>query len=435
VCFDVYEELTEGTEVPTRVPQEGRQSSENKATIVTYRDEFAKQEIMELAKAAGYSVQALLPQKVVIKSAYGVGVGKAAELFEIVSGNDSKTLIIDEKLSSSQANNLSKVTHVEVVDRERLILNIFARRATTTEAKLQVQLAELKYAMPRARDAVRFSVNGERAGFSGMGESAVDVKFKALKRQMVTIKQKLVNVQSFRKLQRVERRKLDIPFVSLAGYTSSGKTTLFNRMASESKEESPGLFTTLTTTTRAVAFGDQRKRIMLSDTVGFISRLPTYMVESFRSTLEELTYADLVLLMLDGSENDEAMMIKLRSCRETLDELKVEPKKILLVINKIDLMEKERAERMEEEELFRDLPVIKISAVSGAGLHQLKNRIMDATYGVYTPHTASLNQASGPTEAAAGAALPPSSFTGDTTHERVPDLVQTAGISGILKSH
>jgi GTPase len=360
---------------------EGRRAPENKATVVTYRDEFAKQEIMELAKAAGYTVQALLPQKVVIKSDYGVGVGKAAELFEIVSDNDSKTLIIDEELTSSQANNLSKVTHVEVVDRSRLILNIFAKRAMTTEAKLQVQLAELKYEMPRARDAVRYSVSGERAGFSGMGESAVDVKFMALKRQMVTIKQKLVKAQSFRKVQRVERRKLDIPFVSLAGYTSSGKTTLFNRMASESKEESPGLFTTLTTTTRAVAFGDARKKVMLSDTVGFISRLPTYMVESFKSTLEELTYADLVLLLLDGSESEEAMWIKLRSCRETLDDLKVDAKKILLVLNKIDLMEKERASRIEEHELFKGLAVIKISAVSGMGLHQLKNRIMDATYG------------------------------------------------------
>jgi GTPase len=365
---------------PRQAPGDGRQSAENKATVVTYRDEFAQQEILELAKAAGYKVQALLPQKVVLKSAYGVGVGKAEELFEIVSGNDSKTLIIDEELSSSQANNLSKVTHVEVIDRDKLILNIFARRATTTEAKLQVRLAELRYEMPRARDAVRYSVNGERAGFSGMGESAVDVKFRSLKRQMGTVRKKLEKAQSFRKLQRVERGKLHIPMVSLAGYTSSGKTTLFNRMTTESKEESPGLFTTLTTTTRAVAFSDPGKRIMLSDTVGFISRLPTYMVESFKSTLEELTHADLVLLLLDSSENEEAMRIKLRSCRDTLDQLKVDTKRTLVVLNKIDRVSRELAERIQEDELFQGLEVIKISAVSGAGLHQLKNRIMDLVY-------------------------------------------------------
>src|SRR5712692_1888408 len=308
----------------------------DKATIVTYPDEFAKNEIAELAKAAGYSVEALITQKQVVKSEYGVGVGKAQELKEIVSQNGSKTLIIDEELTSSQANNLSKVTHVEVVDRDKLILNIFARRATTIEAKLQVQLAELKYEMPRARDAVRYSANGERAGFSGMGESAVDVKFRALKRQMVTIRQKLEKSRSNRELYTVERRKLNMPFISLAGYTSSGKTTLFNRLASESKEESPKLFTTLSTTTRAVAFSDSRRKMMLSDTVGFISRLPTYMVESFKSTLDELKYADLVLLLIDVSEPLESIRIKLESCRETLNGLEVDPRKTLLVLNKID---------------------------------------------------------------------------------------------------
>jgi GTPase len=366
-----------------RPPQDLRRSSENRATIITYRDEFAQQEIKELAERAGYSVQALLPQKVVLKSEYGVGVGKAAELFEIVSDNDSKTLIIDEELTSSQANNLSKVTHVEVVDRDRLILNIFARRATTTEAKLQVQLAELKYEMPRARDAVRYSVDGERAGFSGMGESAVDVKFMALKRQMASVKQKLVKAQSYRQLQRVERRKLDLPFVSLAGYTSSGKTTLFNRLATEDKEESPKLFTTLTTVTRAVNLGDSKRSVMLSDTVGFISRLPTYMVEAFKSTLEELTYADLILLMLDASESEQAMRIKLQSCLDTLTQLNVESSKVLLVLNKVDLIDGQRARTIEEEPLFKDLSVVKISAASGTGLHQLRNRILSTAYG---PH-------------------------------------------------
>lgn len=362
-----------------RAPFERRRASENKATIVTYRDRFAQREITELAEAAGYSVQTLLPQKVVVKSEYGVGVGKAAELLEVVSDNDSKTLIIDEELTSSQANNLSKVTHVEVVDRDRLILNIFARRATTTEAKLQVQLAELKYEMPRVRDAVRYSVGGERTGFSGMGESAVDVKFMALKRQMTSVKEKLVRAQSYRKVQRVERRKLDLPFVSLAGYTSSGKTTLFNRLSAESKEESPSLFTTLTTTTRAVNLDDTMRRVMLSDTVGFISRLPTYMVEAFRSTLEELTYADLILLLLDASEDEEAMRIKLRTCLDTLGQLKVDSDRVLLVLNKIDIIEDQRARAIEEEPLFKDLSVLKISAVSGAGLHQLRNRILSRT--------------------------------------------------------
>jgi GTPase len=354
--------------------------STDKATIVTYPDEFAKREITELASAAGYSVQALVTQKRVVKSEFGVGVGKAEELREIVRENGSKTLIVDESLTSSQAFKLATVTRVEIVDRDRLVLNIFAKRATTTEAKLQVQLAELRYEMPRARDFVRYSVNGERAGFMGMGETLVDTKFKALRRRMVAIKEKLAKAQSSRSLYRVERRKLGIPLVSLAGYTSSGKTTLFNRLASESREESPKLFTTLTTTTRAISFADARKKVMLSDTVGFVSRLPTYMVESFKSTLEELTYADLVLLMLDVSESQESVAIKLSSCRDTLAELNVDPAKILLVLNKIDLIKDGSARGIEASPLFNEFSSVKVSSVRGDGLTQLKNRIMAKTY-------------------------------------------------------
>ncbi|HVB95405.1 MAG TPA: GTPase HflX [Nitrososphaerales archaeon] len=363
-----------------------------KATIVTYPDEFSKEEIKELAARAGYTVVGMITQKRVVKSEYGVGVGKAEELRDMISKNGSKTLIIDEEVTSSQANKLATITRVEVVDRDRLILNIFARRAVTTEAKLQVQLAELKYEMPRARDAVRYSVNGERAGFMGMGETMVDIKFRALKKRMNFINQRLERAQANRNLHRVERRKLGLPFVSLAGYTSSGKTTLFNKLADESREESPDLFTTLTTTMRAVSFGDARKRIMLSDTVGFISRIPTYMVESFKSTLEELTYSDLVLLMIDASEERESMTIKFRSCGETLDQLGVDPKKVILVLNKIDRLEGAALRQVEEDDLFAGFAVLKISAVKGDGLRQLKNRIITMTY----PPNAKAGQATVP---------------------------------------
>ncbi|MDG6915218.1 MAG: GTPase HflX [Nitrososphaerota archaeon] len=351
-----------------------------KATIVTYPDEFSIQEVKELAKAAGYTIAEVVTQRKVVKSEYGVGVGKAEELRDMVSRNGSKVLIVDAELTSSQAFKLATVARVEIVDRDRLILNIFARRAMTTEAKLQVQLAELRYEMPRARDAVRYSVNGERAGFMGMGETMVDVKFRALKKRMNFIKERLARARTSRGLHRTERRKLGLPFVSLAGYTSSGKTTLFNKLASESREESPGLFTTLTTTMRAVAFTDPKKRVMLSDTVGFISRIPTYMVESFKSTLEELTYADLVLLLLDASEDRENMAIKLGSCRDTLGQLGVDPKKVILVLNKIDRLQGEAVRDLEGDELFAGFEVLKISAVRGDGMRQLKNRIMAATY-------------------------------------------------------
>ena len=353
-------------------------STGSKAIVVTYPDEFAKNEILELANAAGYEVAAVMTQKNIIKSEYGVGVGKAQELQGMVTENDCDTIIVDETVTSSQANKLASFTHSEIVDRERLILNIFARRAITTEAKLQVQLAELRYELPRARDAVRYSVKGERAGFSGMGETAVDVKFRALKRQMGFIQDKLEKSRKARDLHTKERRKLGMPFVSLAGYTSSGKTTLFNRLTSESKEESPKLFTTLSTTTRVVNFPNSKRKVLLSDTVGFISRLPTYLVESFKSTLDELRYADLVLLMVDVSEDMESIFTKVASCRQTLNELEVDPGKILLVLNKIDLL-KDGSLKIETDPMFRDYSIVKVSAVRGDGLRQLSNRILERT--------------------------------------------------------
>jgi len=354
-------------------------SQGTKAILVTYPDEFAKREITELAVAAGYEVNKVVTQRDIIKSEYGVGVGKAQELEGIVEETHSDTIIIDESVTSAQANKLSAKTHAQVIDRERLILNIFARRATTTEAKLQVQLAELRYALPRARDAVRYSVKGEQAGFMGMGEYAVDVKFRALRKQMTFIKEKLEKSKAVRNLHTAERRKLGVPFVSLAGYTSSGKTTLFNRLTTESKEISPNLFTTLTTTTRMVTFPNSRSKMLLSDTVGFISRLPTYLVESFKSTLDELRYADVVLLMVDASEPIESIQTKFMSCRQTLAELEVDPGRILLVLNKMDLLPDRGRSNPEEDLLFKDFDLVKISATEGYGLRQLRNHILQRT--------------------------------------------------------
>ena len=350
-----------------------------KATIVTYPDEFDKNEIVGLAQAAGYKVEAVVTQKRVVKSEYGVGSGKAEELREMVDENGSKTIIIDESITSAQADKLASMTKVQVIDRERLILNIFARRANTAEAKLQVQLAELQYEIPRARNEVNFLLKKEQPGFFGGGEFAVDIRFRDLKRRMSFVKQKLAKARTRQQIQSSERKKLGVPFVSLAGYTSSGKTTLFNRLASESKEESPKLFTTLTTTTRLIGFPNSKRKVLLSDTVGFISRLPTYLVESFRSTLEELKYADLVLLLIDASEQLDSVRIKLASCRQTLDELEVDPHKVLLVMNKVDLVKGGGLADMQEDPFFKDFATVRISAVRGDGLRQLRNRILERT--------------------------------------------------------
>lgn len=289
----------------------------------------------------------------------------------------TKMIIVDDRLSSSQAHNLAKFTHQEVIDRERLILDIFNSRATTTEAKLQVRLAELKYEIPRAREAVRLSLKGEQAGFMGMGEYAVDIKFRALKKQMAFVSKKLEEAKKQRNLFRVSRGRLNIPMVSLAGYTSSGKSTLFNKLTDETKEESAKLFTTLTTSTRGFE-PLPGKKVLLSDTVGFISRLPTYMVEAFKSTLEELSYSDLLLLLLDASEPIRNMEIKYSSCRQVLDQLHIEPTKLLIVLNKLDATP--RTDLKTKESIIRDLPWLEVSAKTGEGLRKLKLKIVEKTY-------------------------------------------------------
>ncbi len=353
-----------------------------KVILVTYPDEFTKNEAIGLVEAAGYRISNILVQKKLNHQQYGVGTGKAEEIRDLAANEKTEMIIVDERLSSGQAHNLAKFCHQEVIDRERLILDIFNSRATTTEAKLQVKLAELKYEIPRAREAVRISLKGEQAGFMGMGEYAVDIKFRALKKQMVLIQKKLEDARRRRQLFKTSRERLKLPFVSLAGYTSSGKTTLFNRFVSENKEESPNLFTTLTTTTRSFE-PVTGKKVLLSDTVGFISRLPTYMVEAFKSTLEELTYADLILLILDSSEPLGDVEIKYRSCREVLDQLHINPVKILCVMNKIDLISNETV--AEKSSIVGDLPTVSISAKTGEGTKKLRSRIVQYVYdeGVY----------------------------------------------------
>lgn len=351
--------------------------SGKKVILVTYPDEFTKNEAVGLVQAAGFQISNLLTQKNLSHKQYGVGAGKAEEIRDLAENEKTEMIIIDERLSSGQAHNLAKFCHQQVIDRERLILDIFNSRATTTEAKLQVKLAELKYEIPRAREAVRVSLKGEQAGFMGMGEYAVDIKFRALKRQMALIQKKLEDARRRRQLFKTSRERLNLPFVSLAGYTSSGKTTLFNRLVSENKQESPNLFTTLTTTTRGFE-PVSGKKVLLSDTVGFISRLPTYMVEAFKSTLEELTYADLILLVLDSSEPINDIQIKYRSCREVLDQLHINPVKILCVMNKIDLIPNELV--AERSSIVRDLPTISISAKTGEGTKKLRARIVQTVY-------------------------------------------------------
>jgi GTPase len=359
-------------------------NSTTKVVLVTYPDSFRSDEAKSLVESAAqtkttmraYQIIKTFTQKYLNHSKYGIGSGKAVEIKEFVTESKSDKIIVDERLTSKQIHNLEKLAGVPVIDRERLILDIFNSRATTTEAKLQIQLAEIKYQMPRVRENAKLTPGSkERSGRGGMGEYIVDVKFRELKRQMSFIKEKLEGAKRKRHLYQEQRAKTGMPVVSLLGYTSSGKTTLFNLLTNEHKETSSSLFTTLSTTTRSLKLDDRDDAVvLLTDTIGFISRLPAYMIDAFKSTLEESLAADLILLLIDCSEVEiEDIRIKYSSCWDVLDELKVDRSKVFVILSKSDCTQPERIDEIANA-LGISNPIV-ISSKTGHGIHKLKTMI------------------------------------------------------------
>jgi GTPase len=346
--------------------------------LVTYPDSFAVEEAKSLVDSSSdRSIIGVFSQKYLNHSHYGIGSGKAEEIKEFVRESKAEQIVVDEHLTSRQIYNLEKLTGVQVIDRERLILDIFYTRATTTEAKLQIELAEIQYEMPRVRENAKLTSGGERAGKGGMGEYVVDVKFRDLKRRISFIKEKLNDAHRKRELYHQQRIKTGMPVVSLVGYTSSGKTTLFNLLTGEHKHISNNLFTTLSTTTRLLEIHD--REILLTDTVGFISRLPTYMIDAFKSTLEESLAADLILLLIDASEDLQDIKIKHATCREVLEELKVDKSKVLMVFTKYDRLSSQEMVMKISEYLGISNPML-ISCKSGYGITKLKTIISQHSY-------------------------------------------------------
>lgn len=353
-----------------------------KLILVTYPDRFRLEEAKSLAESLPHcKVIKIFTQRYLDRAEYGMGSGKAEEIKVFIEGfapDEIQQIIVDEHLTTKQIYNLEKLTGVQVIDRERLILNIFSSRATTTESKLQIQLAEIRYQFPRVRETLKINSGSERPGKGGMGEYVIDVKRRELKKLMSFIQQKLEYARKKRELYHRQRTETELPVVSLVGYTSSGKTTLFNLLTKSNKATSEDLFTTLSTITRSSktnAYGDAK--ILLVDTVGFISRLPHYMVDSFKSTLEESLGADLILLLIDSSDAIGDIKIKYSSCWKVLQELEVNRSKVLVVLTKYD-DGNISSEKIEEISKNLDLsnPIV-ISAKVGYGIRELEMMISD----------------------------------------------------------
>ena len=305
---------------------------------------------------------------------YQIGRGKVTELADLVKEKEAEKVILDNELKPLQAYNLTKETGVEAIDRFQLILEIFARRASTTEAKLQIDLARLRYELPRAREKVKLARKGEQPGFMGLGAYEVQVYYDSIKREIHHIRSKLKTVVTKRDLHRKRRSELGYSVISLAGYTNAGKSSLFNTLAKEEVRVGEGLFTTLSTTTRAVVVSN--RKVLLTDTVGFIDRLPLTLVEAFRSTLEETIFSDLILLVLDLSESQSDIENKLNVCLDTLQTIGATGVPVVTALNKIDLVQKSELEQ-KLSALKDAVPnPVPVSAFLGTNILLLQREIM-----------------------------------------------------------
>ena len=343
------------------------------------REESNLSELKRLAEAAGYKVVAQMEQTRTPDARYQIGAGKVEELAGMVKENGAEKIVFDNPLRPLQAYNLAKASKVEVIDRFQLILEIFTKRATTTEANLQIQLATLKNELKHAREKVRLSKHGEQPGFMGIGIHEAEVYVDAIKRQIYTIRKKLKSVRGKRVLHRDRRTELGFFSISLAGYTNAGKSSLFNALANEKTKVNNALFTTLSTTTRMIEFS--KRKFLLTDTVGFIERLPLTLIEAFHSTLEETIYSDLIILVLDVNEPLDKIEKKNKTCQETIQHIGASGVPVITVLNKIDcLTETEAKEKLEALKDKTKNPIL-ISALKGTNFDVLRQEILKTLEG------------------------------------------------------
>lgn len=313
-------------------------------------------------------------------SATLIGSGKVLELAEMVKRMEADMVVFNNELTGMQLRNLEETLDVKVIDRTILILDIFASRADSAEGKLQVELAQLRYRMPRLLGFGRsLSRLGAGIGTRGPGEKKLETDRRHIEKRIEDIKADLRKVQSTRMIQRAKREKSDIPVVALVGYTNSGKSAIMNNILSLAEKEDKAvrekdmLFATLDAQQRNIKLGSNQEFILV-DTVGFISKLPHGLVEAFKATLEEVKFADLLLHVVDSSYEDNQFQIDVTN--QVLEEIGVADKNKLLVFNKIDIVKEYDSSPSEYKKIF-------ISAKTGEGVEELleevRRRIFDDT--------------------------------------------------------
>jgi GTP-binding protein HflX len=330
-------------------------------------------EIRELARTAGVDPVATLVQpRVRPDPATYVGKGKLDELKRAFSDSVAESLLVDDDLAPSQQRRLENILQARVVDRTQLILDIFAQHARSAEGKLQVELAQLEYNLPRMRGMWQHLERlGGGVGTRGPGESQLETDRRLARRRISLLKERLKDLGKQRDIRRKARRRSETPTIALAGYTNVGKSTLLNALTGADASVDDRLFETLDPTTRS--FEQDGRRYLVTDTVGFIRRLPHQLVEGFAATLEETLVADLVLHVADASAPEERLDEQLRAVNAVLDEIGAGELPAEVVLNKIDAVDSLSRRRLANR--FPD--ALQVSARTGAGLDGLRARIAE----------------------------------------------------------